>query len=139
VRHVLAVDPADRPVDGAELEAEVAAGPTLDGEPQVSLDDPAILLYTSGTTGRPKGAVLTHGNLTWNTINYLAHVDVLSTDRALCIAPLFHCVGLGQVTLPTLFKGGSVELVPKVDPGLVLERVSTARITSFSAVPPCSR
>jgi fatty-acyl-CoA synthase len=135
VRHVLAVDPADRPVDGVEFEAEVAAGPTLDGEPQVSLDDPAILLYTSGTTGRPKGAVLTHGNLTWNTINYLAHVDVLSTDRALCIAPLFHCVGLGQVTLPTLFKGGSVELVPRADPGLVLERVSAARITSFSAVP----
>jgi fatty-acyl-CoA synthase len=135
VCHVLAVHPVDRPVDGPEFEAEVTAGPPLDGEPQVSLDDPAILLYTSGTTGRPKGAVLTHGNLTWNTVNYLAHVDVLSTDRALCIAPLFHCVGLGQVTLPTLFKGGSVELVPKVDPGLVLERVSAARITSFSAVP----
>jgi fatty-acyl-CoA synthase len=135
VRHVLAVDPADRPVDGAEYEAEVAAGPTLDSEPQVSLEDPAILLYTSGTTGRPKGAVLTHGNLTWNTVNYLAHVDVLSTDRALGIAPLFHCVGLGQVTLPTLFKGGSVELVPKADPGLVLARVAAARITSFSAVP----
>jgi fatty-acyl-CoA synthase len=135
VRHVLAVDPVDRPVDGPEFEAEIAASPTLDDEPPVSLDDPAILLYTSGTTGRAKGAVLTHGNLTWNTINYVAHVDVLSTDRALCIAPLFHCVGLGQVTLPTLFKGGSVELVAKADPGLVLERVSTAGITSFSAVP----
>ncbi len=135
LRHVLAVNPAGRPVDGPEFAAEIAAGPTLDDEPPVGLDDPAIVLYTSGTTGRPKGAVLTHGNLTWNTINYLAHVDVLSTDRALCIAPLFHCVGLGQVTLPTLFKGGSVELVPRADPGLVLERVSAARITSFSAVP----
>src|SRR3954451_217259 len=135
LRHVLAVDPAGRPVDGPEFEAEIAAGPTLDDEPPVGLDDPAIVLYTSGTTGRPKGAVLTHGNLTWNTINYLAHVDVLSTDRALCIAPLFHCVGLGQVTLPTLFKGGSVELVPKADPGLVLERESAQRIPSFSAVP----
>src|ERR671916_815881 len=122
LRHVLAVTPAGRPVDGPEFEAEIAEGPTLDDEPPVGLDDPAIVLYTSGTTGRPKGAVLTHGNLTWNTINYLAHVDVLSTDRALCIAPLFHCVGLGQVTLPTLFKGGSVELVPRADPGLVLER-----------------
>jgi fatty-acyl-CoA synthase len=104
-------------------------------ESPAGLDDPALLLYTSGTTGRPKGAVLTHGNLTWNTVNYLAHVDVLSTDRALCIAPLFHCVGISQVTLPTLFKGGSVELLPKADPGLVLERVSTGRITGFSAVP----
>ena len=107
----------------------------LEEEPPVALDDPALILYTSGTTGRPKGAVLTHGNLTWNTVNYLAHVDVLSTDQALCIAPLFHCVGIGQVTLPTLFKGGSVELLPKADPGLVLQRVSAARITGFSAVP----
>jgi len=133
--HVVAVTPASAPVDGPHYEAEIAAGPVLEEEPPVSLDDPAIILYTSGTTGRAKGAVLTHGNLTWNTVNYLAHVDVLSTDRALCIAPLFHCVGLGQVTLPTLFKGGSVELMPKADPGLVLQRVSAARITGFSAVP----
>ena len=115
--------------------AEFAAGPALDAAPPVALEDPALILYTSGTTGRPKGAVLTHGSMTWNTVNFLAHVDVLSTDRALCIAPLFHCVGLGQVTLPTLFKGGSVDVLPKADPGLVLARVSKARITSFSAVP----
>jgi fatty-acyl-CoA synthase len=121
--------------DGSGYEAEIAAGPALEEAPAVALDDPALILYTSGTTGRPKGAVLTHGSMTWNTVNFLAHVDVLSTDRALCVAPLFHCVGLGQVTLPTLFKGGSVEVVPKADPGLVLERISTAGITSFSAVP----
>jgi fatty-acyl-CoA synthase len=132
---VLAVHPASCPAGGLGYEAEIATGPALPAEPPVALDDPALILYTSGTTGRPKGAVLTHGNLTWNTVNYLAHVDVLSTDRALGIAPLFHCVGISQVTLPTLFKGGSVELMPKVDPGLVLERVSAARITSFSAVP----
>jgi fatty-acyl-CoA synthase len=132
---VLAVHPASCPAGGLDYEAEIAAGPALPAEPPVALDDSALILYTSGTTGRPKGAVLTHGNLTWNTVNYLGHVDVLSTDRALGIAPLFHCVGISQVTLPTLFKGGSVELVPKVEPGLVLERVSAARITSFSAVP----
>jgi fatty-acyl-CoA synthase len=135
LRSVLAVLPASCPAGGLDYEAEIANGPALDEEPPVGLDDPALILYTSGTTGRPKGAVLTHGNLTWNTVNYLAHVDVLSTDRALCIAPLFHCVGIGQVTLPTLFKGGSVEVLPKVEPGLVLERVSASRITSFSAVP----
>jgi fatty-acyl-CoA synthase len=132
---VLAVHPASCPAGGSDYAAEIAAGPALPAEPPVSLDDPALILYTSGTTGRPKGAVLTHGSLTWNTVNFLAHVDVLSTDRALCIAPLFHCVGLGQVTLPTLFKGGSVEVLPKADPGLVLDRVSAAGITSFSAVP----
>lgn len=135
LRHVLAVHPGSSPAAGLDYAAEIAAGPVLDAAPPVELDDPALILYTSGTTGRPKGAVLTHGSMTWNTVNFLAHVDVLSTDRALCIAPLFHCVGLGQVTLPTLFKGGSVEVLPKADPGLVLSRVSAGRITSFSAVP----
>ncbi len=132
---VLAVHPASCPAGGLDYAAEIAAGPALPAEPPVALDEPALILYTSGTTGRPKGAVLTHGSLTWNTVNFLAHVDVLSTDRALCISPLFHCVGISQVTLPTLFKGGRVELLPKIEPGLVLERVSDARITSFSAVP----
>ena len=82
----------------------------------VDLEDPALILYTSGTTGRPKGAVLTHGNITWNTVNQLVHVDVLGTDVALCAAPLFHVTGLGQVSMPTLLKGGTVVVVPKFDP-----------------------
>src|SRR5919107_354230 len=96
----------------------------------------SVLVHSADTDALVSAAApLTHGSMTWNTVNYLAHVDVLSTDRALCIAPLFHCVGLGQVTLPTLFRGGSVEVLPKVDPGLVMDRVAAARITGFSAVP----
>jgi fatty-acyl-CoA synthase len=135
LHHVLAVHPDSCPVEGLDLEAEIATGPALDDAPPVPLDDAAILLYTSGTTGRAKAAVLSHGNLTWNTFNQLAHVDVLSTDRALCISPLFHCVGLGQITLPTLIKGGSVEVVARFDAGAILARISAGGITSFSAVP----
>jgi fatty-acyl-CoA synthase len=101
----------------------------------VGLDDDAVILYTSGTTGKPKGAVLTHGNLTFNTMNQLAHADVLGTDSALCIAPLFHVSGLGQVSLPTFFKGGCVVVLPRFDPGAVLDAISSLRITSFAAVP----
>ncbi|TGN66844.1 fatty-acyl-CoA synthase [Nocardioides eburneiflavus] len=106
----------------------------VEGEP-VELDDPVLILYTSGTTGRPKGAVLTHGNLTWNTVNQLAHVDVLSTDVALCVAPLFHVTGLGQVSMPTLLKGGTVVVVPKFDAGAFLALIARRRATGFSAVP----
>jgi fatty-acyl-CoA synthase len=101
----------------------------------VGLDDDAVILYTSGTTGRPKGAVLTHGNLTFNTMNQLAHADVLQTDTALAIAPLFHASGLGQVSLPTMFKGGRVAVLPRFDPAAVLEAIQTLRIASFGAVP----
>ena len=101
----------------------------------VELDDPVLILYTSGTTGRPKGAVLTHGNLTWNTVNQLAHVDVLSSDVALCVAPLFHVTGLGQVSMPTLLKGGTVVVVPKFDAGGFLALIARRRATAFSAVP----
>jgi fatty-acyl-CoA synthase len=134
VRRVLAVHPETCPAGGDDYAGLVAAA--APAEPvRSSLDDPALILYTSGTTGRPKGAVLTHGNLTWNTVNQLAHVDVLSTDRALCIAPLFHVVGLGQITLPTLFKGGSVEVVPSFSADRILGLIKEQAITSFSAVP----
>ncbi|MGW6929766.1 acyl-CoA synthetase [Lentzea sp. NPDC054927] len=131
---VAAAGPLPRVLRTSDFDQEIPAA----GEPPaagVTLDDPCLLLYTSGTTGKPKAAVLTHGNLTWNTVNQLAHFDVLSTDRALCVAPLFHCVGLGQITLPTLFKGGSVEPVAKFDPGAILARIEQAGITGFSAVP----
>lgn len=101
----------------------------------VGLDDDAVILYTSGTTGRPKGAVLSHGNLTFNAMNQLAHADILSSDTALCIAPLFHASGLGQVSLPTLFKGGCVVVLPRFDAGEVLASIARLRIASFAAVP----
>jgi fatty-acyl-CoA synthase len=108
---------------------------SLTDEPDVQLDEPALILYTSGTTGKPKGAVLTHGNLTWNTFNQLVHFDLTDSERALCIAPLFHAVGLGQITLPTLLKGGRVEVVTKFDAGAILTVISEQRVTSFSCVP----
>ena len=119
---------------GAGLDAEVAATPAVTPA-AVRLEDPSTVLYTSGTTGRPKGVVLTHGNITWNTMNQLAHMDIAGTDRAVCVAPLFHATGLGQITLPTLFKGGAVEVLRRFEPGALLRFIGERRVTSFSAVP----
>ncbi|MGH8961426.1 MAG: acyl-CoA synthetase [Jatrophihabitantaceae bacterium] len=116
-----------------ELIAGAPDEPTAGAD--VTLDHDAVILYTSGTTGRPKGAVLTHGNLTFNTMNQLAHADVLGQDTALCISPLFHATGLGQVSLPTLFKGGCVVVLPRFDAGVVLATIARLGIASFSAVP----
>jgi fatty-acyl-CoA synthase len=124
--------------DGRSYELAVAAHEgTAPAVPAagVRLDDPALILYTSGTTGRPKGAVLTHGNLTWNTVNQLAHFPVSDGDVSLCAAPLFHVLGLGQITLPVLLAGGTVVVMPRFDPAMFLAAIAAERATMFPLAP----
>ncbi|MEV5827001.1 long-chain fatty acid--CoA ligase [Spirillospora sp. NPDC052242] len=108
------------------------------GEPidePVGLDDPCMILYTSGTTGRPKGAVLTHGNVVWNAVNVLVDVDLAADEVALVVAPLFHTAGLNMICLPTLLKGGTVVLMPAFDPAEVLRTIAAHRVTYMFGVP----
>ena len=134
VRRFVIDGPADLPaVESFDDVLQAASGDLP--EVEVGFDDPAMILYTSGTTGRPKGAVLTHGNLTWNCINALVDYDVTSNEVALLIAPMFHVASLSMGALPTLLKGGTVVLHEKFDPGAVLEAIESHRVTSLSGVP----
>jgi len=120
---------------GAEYErllAESAAEPI--DEP-VTADDTCIIMYTSGTTGRPKGAMLTHGNLTWNAINVLVDTDLIADERALVSAPLFHTAGLNMLTLPVLLKGGTCVLVEAFEPHATFDLIEQHRITFMFGVP----
>jgi len=120
--------------DGYEdLIAAHQARPPHPGD--VGLDDPALILYTSGTTGHPKGAILTHGNLTWNTLSQFAHISITRATITLCSAPLFHVLGLGQITLPTLYAGGTIIVVPRFEPGDFLARIERERATAFPLAP----
>ena len=101
----------------------------------VSLDDGAMILYTSGTTGRPKGALLTHGNIVWNCLNVIVDFDFASTDVALMISPMFHVASLDMGVLPTLLKGGTVILEPKFDPRRTLDLIEKHQATTISGVP----
>ncbi|MEV0934355.1 o-succinylbenzoate--CoA ligase [Streptomyces phaeochromogenes] len=110
-----------------------ASGEAID-EP-VTADDTCIIMYTSGTTGRPKGAMLTHGNLTWNAVNVLVDQDLIADERALVSAPLFHTAGLNMLTLPVLLKGGTCVLVEAFDPAATFDLIERHRITFMFGVP----
>ena len=111
----------------------------LDGAPAasaaVSEDDVALIMYTSGTTGRPKGAMLTHGNFWWNNISGLHALDVLADDVTLVAAPIFHIGGLNVTTLTAFQKGARVILHRTFDPARALADIAAFRVTTMFGVP----
>ncbi|MFI0189562.1 long-chain fatty acid--CoA ligase [Streptomyces sp. NPDC017082] len=120
---------------GTAYETALAEAPEDPIDEPVGPDDVCLIMYTSGTTGRPKGAVLTHGNLTWNAVNVLVDHDLIAAERALVCAPLFHTAALNMLTLPVLLKGGTCVLVESFDPAAVLGLVERHRITFMFGVP----
>ena len=111
------------------------------GEPRpVNIDvdrrDLSCLMYTSGTTGRPKGAMLTHDNHLWNVVNSLSFGRGLrESDVTVTVAPMFHIGGLGIHTLPLLYVGGTNVLLPSFDPTQTLGAMSRERATVQFMVP----
>ncbi|MFC9535598.1 long-chain fatty acid--CoA ligase [Streptomyces sp. NPDC056975] len=115
-----------------ELLAGADAGPI---DETVAPDDLCLIMYTSGTTGRPKGVMLTHANLVWNAFNVLVDHDLTADERALVTAPLFHTAALNMLTLPVLLKGGTCVLVDSFNPAATLELIDEHRITFMFGVP----
>ena len=97
-------------------------------------DDLFMIQYTSGTTGRPKGVMLTHGNIIWNVYNLLVDVDIRSDEVALVTAPLFHTAALNQVLFPTLLKGGTALIEAKFDPDRAIELIEEHGVTLLFGV-----
>ena len=101
---------------------------------EVGLDDVFMIQYTSGTSGRPKGVMLTHGNIAWNAFNLLVDVDVRSDEIALVTAPLFHTAALNQVLLPTFLKGGTSLIAARFDPAKAIATIERERVTLLFGV-----
>lgn len=97
--------------------------------------DDILIVYTSGTTGKPKGAVLTQSALLWNGFNSIHAHDLQQADHVLTALPMFHVGGLNNQTLPALLAGATVTLHRRFDPALWLTDVAKRRPTLSLLVP----
>jgi long-chain acyl-CoA synthetase len=117
------------------LEQWSAAG-SADGR-ALDLDrgEPAVLLYTSGTTGFPKGATLTHGNVVFNDYACVHHMGVRQIDRLMLFLPLFHVFGQNAIMNAAFAACATVVLHRRFVPDRVLDSIQRERATMFFAVP----
>ena len=120
----LSTDSADGPIDaGHDRDAEIAR------------DRRALILYTSGTTGKPKGVVTTHANLEAQITSLVTAWGVSSADRALLVLPLHHVHGVVNVIGTALWAGATVEIASPFDVDRTWDRLASGELTVFTAVP----
>ncbi len=98
-------------------------------------DDPCQILYTSGTTGISKGAVITYGMVYWNAVNTLLRLDFNKEDVTINFLPLFHTGGWHLCLTPFLFKGAKVILMEKFNPDLVFDLCEQEKVSILFGVP----
>ena len=123
----------NRTLEANDFRQHSATASSLAPEVTVAADDSLLLVYTSGTTGAAKGAVLTHRQMLWTSITMAATVDYRRRDVDLIAAPLFHVGGLSFATV-SVHLGATSVILPAWDPAVVLECIPGERINHFFAV-----
>ncbi|MFE5401756.1 long-chain fatty acid--CoA ligase [Streptomyces sp. NPDC056580] len=121
---------------GGELDALAAGAEPLTSYVSRAADDPAVIFYTSGTTGVPKGAVLSHFNLVMNaTVNAFDANDIRADDVALGALPLFHAFGQTVSLNSTWRAGATLVLLPRFDAARAIELMVKEGVNTFHGVP----
>ncbi len=132
---VVGVEPSARPAVAALLD-ESAPVPLDDGtDPAVTLADPLFIYYTSGTTGTPKGAVLTQANVYWHALASVAMHGLHARDEVLTLLPLFHVGGMNVQTTPALMSGAGVTLLRRFTAEGFYDALADRRPTLVVIVP----
>lgn len=133
VRRYVVVEPMT-PGEDSEYEELIAKSPPVEPGIAVDDDDPAFILYTAGTTGHPKGAVLTHKNFLVSILNTALETGLGTRDTFLCVVPVYHASGLVAL-LMQVYLGGTVVMVREFDPAVVARVMSQEGVTSIFLVP----
>ena len=135
VRHFVALDERAAAADPAFRERDAYPDELAAPRPELDWDSPWVICYTGGTTGLPKGAILSHGNMTWNSINTVMSWQLDFNDVAILNSPLFHTGGMNVFTLPIVHCGGTNVLCAGFDPDQVFDLVQGGEVTLFFGVP----
>jgi len=97
--------------------------------------DPCVILYTSGTTGRPKGALLSHSNLVNNAAGFTAVTEAGADDNTLCVLPMFHSFAWTCCVTASLYNGASITIVETFAPKDVIATIRDQHVTMVAGVP----
>ncbi|MGH9348117.1 MAG: class I adenylate-forming enzyme family protein [Vicinamibacterales bacterium] len=135
LRHVVASEPIDAPVPCHDFERLLEAAPPPGDRIPVDRDDVCLLMYTSGSTGAPKGVMLTHGGQIWNAHALRVALEFRRGDRALVSAPLCHKNAMMGAVKPFLLAGGSIVILPAFAPGPVIDAIERHQVTFLMGVP----
>lgn len=128
----------DKPERAGVIALEDFVGQASASVPSADLSvyDGAAILYTSGTTGKPKGALLSHGNIISNIRATCRHTLMTPDDRLICYLPLFHCFGQNFIMNASVQCGATLVLHERFVPEEIFDSMKTNRISMFFGVPP---
>lgn len=118
-----------------DFKAKVESADEAEEDPEVPMDSISTFLYTSGTTGKQKAAMLTHRNLVDNTEQCYLGIGAKPEDHFMCVLPMFHVFAFTACILIPLWAGATVTIIESFQPKEVIETLVKSRITVFMGVP----
>jgi fatty-acyl-CoA synthase len=130
IRHYLRIDPEPAPA-GAHVAYEDAIAQAPERavmDPRTTHDTPLTIMYTAGTTGHPKGVIITHGMTLWNAINIGVPTGLSCNSVHYCVLPTFHTGGLNLYANPILHLGGTNIIARQFDPAVTLRTLSNPAV-----------